>query len=122
MKKLLALAAMGEVAAGLLLLGYPSLVVKLLFGSEIPGAGIFLSRTLGISLIALGIACWPGDNPRSAFYGLLTYSTLVMLYFAYVGAIGAGGILLWPAIAFHAGLSIFLVLAWRKHQRFSPDH
>lgn len=104
MKRLLALAAVGEAATGLVLLVYPPIVVRLLFGAEIAGAGIFLSRITGISLIALGIACWPGDKLRRALYGMLTYSTLAMLYLAYVGFTGVGGILLWPAVAIHAGL------------------
>jgi len=48
MKTLLALAAIGEAIAGLLVLVYPPLVVKLLLGAEISGAGVVMS------LIALG--------------------------------------------------------------------
>jgi len=113
---LLALAAVSEATAGLVLLVYPPIVVRVLFGAEITGAGIFLSRIAGISLIALGIACWPGDKPQRALYGMLTYNTLAMLYLAYVGFTGVVGILLWPAVAVHAGLSILLVRAWRKEQ------
>ena len=54
MKTLLALAAVGEAATGLVLLAYPPIVVRLLFGAEIAGAGIVMSRVAGISLIALG--------------------------------------------------------------------
>ncbi|SRR5260370_4459544 len=117
MNKILPLAAVSEAAAGLVLLVYPPIVVRLLFGAEITGAGIFLSRIAGISLIALGIACWPGDKPHRALYGMLTYDTLAMLYLAYVGLTGAVGILLWPAVAVHAVLSILLIRAWRKEQR-----
>jgi len=59
MKTLLALAAVSEAATGLVLLVYPSIVVSLLFGSEITGAGIVMSRLAGISLIAF--------VPRSPF-------------------------------------------------------
>jgi hypothetical protein len=117
MKKLLALAAVSETASGLVLLVYPPIVVHLLFGAETTGAGIIMSRLAGISLIALGIACWPGNMAHRALYGMLTYSMLAMLYLAYVGVIGAAGILLWPAVAVHAGLSILLGRAWRKEQR-----
>jgi len=44
-------------------------------------------------------------------------STLAMLYLAYVGFTGVVGILLRPAVAVHAGLSILLVRAWRKERR-----
>jgi hypothetical protein len=112
MKKLLALAAVGEVSTGLILLVYPPLVVRLLFGSEIAGPGIWASRFAGIALIGLGVACWPGSNPVGGFYGMTTYSTLAMLYLAYVGINGGAGVLLWPAVAAHAGLSVLLVRAW----------
>jgi hypothetical protein len=113
MKKLLALASISEGATGLLLFAYPPIVVRLLFGSEIGGVGIVLARIAGISLIALGIACWPGRIPQRALYGMLVYSTLAMVYLAYVGLTGGRGILLWPAVAVHAVLSSLLVLSSR---------
>ena len=60
MKKVLALAAVGEVATGLALLIIPSLVGRLLFGEELTGVSIPVARVTGIALIALGVACWPG--------------------------------------------------------------
>jgi hypothetical protein len=39
MRKILALAALGEAATGLILVVYPPIVVRLLFGAEIAGAG-----------------------------------------------------------------------------------
>jgi hypothetical protein len=91
MNALLALAAVSEATTGLVLLLYPSIVASLLFGSEIMGAGIVMSRLAGISLIALGIACWPGNMAYRALYGMVTFSTLAMLYLAYVGLIGVVG-------------------------------
>jgi hypothetical protein len=117
MRKLLLLAAVSEGATGLVLLVYPTIAVSLLFGAEITGTGIVLSRIAGISLFALGIACWPGNMAHRALYGMLTYSTFAMLYLGCVGVIGGRGILLWPAVAVHAGLSILLVRAWWKQQR-----
>ena len=111
MKKILALAAVSEAATGLALLVDPPIVVRLLFGAEIMGAGIVIARIAGISLIALGIACWPGSKPQWAHYGMFVYSTLAMVYLAYVGLTGRRGILLWPAVAVHAVLSILLVLS-----------
>jgi len=55
MKKLLAIAAVGEAGTGFVLLVYPPIVVRLLFAAEIAGAGVVMSRIAGISLIALGI-------------------------------------------------------------------
>jgi len=39
------------------LLVYPPIVVWLVFGAEIAGAGILMSRIAGITLIALGLGC-----------------------------------------------------------------
>lgn len=57
MKKLLTLAAAAEAMTGLILLLYPPIVIRLLFDSDITGAGVLMSRLAGISLIALGVAC-----------------------------------------------------------------
>jgi hypothetical protein len=113
-KRLLILAAGSEALTGLILLVYPPVVIRLLFNSEIAGAGVLVSRITGISLIALGVACWPDRNPLRAFFGMLTYSLLATLYLVLVGSNGGAGILLWPAVAAHAGLSALLVWAWRK--------
>lgn len=40
MKRLLALAAVGEVATGLVALVYPPILVRLLFGAEITGRSL----------------------------------------------------------------------------------
>jgi hypothetical protein len=110
MKKLLNVAAVAEGAMGSALLTVPSLVVRLLLGAELTGIGITVARVTGIALIGLAVACWPG-NPLT---GMLTYSVLTTLYFVYLGVSGMVGILLWPAVAAHAGLSVFLVRAWQK--------
>lgn len=108
-RKVLMLAAVLEVATGMALLIAPSLVGQLLLGEALAGAGISVARVAGIALISLGIACWPG----TPLVGMLTYSTAVMLYLAYLGfAGGPTGVLLWPAVACHAVLSIFLARAW----------
>ena len=106
MRTLLAVAAAGEAATGLALLVSPPIVVRLLFGAEIAGAGTVMSRVAGLALVALGIACWPGaDTTRSssqAYGGMLTYSALSTLYLAYVGLAGQStGKLLWPAVVVH---------------------
>ncbi len=117
MKKLLILAAVSEALTGLILLGYPPIAIRLLFDSEIAGAGVMMSRIAGIALIALGVACWPNHNTLRAFFAMLTFSLLAMLYLVYVGINGGMGILLWPAVAVHAGLSVLLVRAWWNEGR-----
>ena len=101
MKEVLIFAAVGEAATGLALLVVPSLVGQLLLGEEIAGIAIPVARVAGIALIGLGIACWPGPP----LVGMLTYSTGVALYLAYLGfAAGLTGVLLWPAVALHVVL------------------
>jgi hypothetical protein len=102
MKRLLTLAALAEAATGVALIVVPSLVGRLLLSAELTGVAIPVARVLGIALIALGVACWPGP-PR---VGMLTYSAAVTLYLAYVGFTGAfTGVLLWPAVALHGILT-----------------
>ena len=114
MRKLLAVAAAGEAATGLILLVYPPIVVRLLLGSEISGAGVPAARVAGIALIGLAVTCVPGR----AVGGMLTYNVLVTLYLAYVGFSGGlTGILLWPAVAIHALLIFLLARAWLKDQQ-----
>jgi hypothetical protein len=115
MKRLLSIAASCEGLTGLTLLVHPPIVIRLLFDAEIAGAGVSMSRIAGISLIALAVACWPDRDTRRAFFAMQTYSLFAALYLVYVGMTDGGGILLWPAVAAHAGLSVLLVRAWRKN-------
>ena len=106
MNKILIAAALAEAGTGVILLVYPPIVVRLLFGAEIVGAGVTMSRLAGIALIGLGVACWPG--PPLA--GMVTYSVVVTLYLVYVGfAGGVTGILLWPAVVLHVILAALLI-------------
>jgi hypothetical protein len=110
---LLAVTAIGEAVTGVILLAYPPVVVRLLFGAEIADAGIVMSRIAGIALIALGVACWPGGRRARALCGMLTYSALAGVYLASVGLGGEfAGKLLWPAVGFHAVLATLLGRAW----------
>ena len=111
MNKILIFAAWAEAGTGLILLVYPAIVVQLLFGAEIVGAGVIISRFAGIALIGLGVACWPGPP----LVGMVTYSVVVTLYLVYVGlAGGLTGRLLWPAVVLHAILTALLIRASRR--------
>jgi drug/metabolite transporter (DMT)-like permease len=99
MNKLLMLAALAEAGTGVILLAYPPIVVRLLFDAEIAGTGVIMSRLAGIALIGLGAACWPGNSAFHPLYGVLTYSTMAMLYLIVIGVRGGGvGLLLWPGV------------------------
>ena len=117
MRTVLALAAAAEGATGLVLFAYPPIVIRLLLGAEIGGAGELVSRVLGIALIGLGVACWPSRSTRQPLYAMLTYGVLATLYLAYVGVRGEGaGVLLWPAVAAHA-IIVALLLRARSGER-----
>jgi hypothetical protein len=110
-RRLLAVVGAGEALTGLALVIYPSPLVRLLFGAEIFGVGAVMSRIAGITLIALGIACWPGPP----LVGMLTYSALTTTYLTYVGFGGEWiGPLLWPEVTVHAVLTVLLAGAWFK--------
>ena len=114
MKKLLALAAIAELATGLALLVVPALVGRLLLGAELTGVAVPVARVLGIALIALGVACWPGPP----LLGMLTYGALVTAYLLYLGIRSEWvGPLLWPAVMLHAVLTLLLARAWFKSQQ-----
>ena len=123
--KVLAMAAAAEAGMGLLLLAWPPLIVRLLFGAEISGAGVIMSRIAGIGLIGLGVSCWPGDSALQRLNGMLAYSTLAMLYLTYIGIRGGMvGLLLWPAVVLHAILVVLLFRAraeQQSRQRNQPD-
>ena len=116
--KVLALAAVAEAGTGLLLLAWPPIVVRFLFGGEISGVGFLMSRIAGISLIGLGVSCWPGDSAFQPLHGMLTYSTLAMLYLVYVGVREEMvGLLLWPAVVAHAILVVLFFRARFKEEK-----
>ena len=122
MNRLLTLTAVIEAATGLTLMAVPSVVVRLLLGSEIAGSSIALGRVAGFGLLSLGIACWPGrgpaDNAAPALRAMLTYNSLATLYLLCLG-IGREwvGPLLWPAVALHGVLAVLLARQWRLQNR-----
>jgi hypothetical protein len=118
-KNLLALAAVGEAATGLILLVYPPLVVRLLCGLEVSGSGVILSRIFGISLVALGVACWPAKSSAQPLLGMLTYTALATVYMIVFGLGGSVGILLWPAVLLHAVLTVLLGGTWVQQRKSS---
>jgi len=112
MRGVLLVAAVGETATGSALLIAPRLVGHLLLAQEPAGVGIPVARMLGIALIALGVACWPG---RPAPWGMLTYSALATGYLAWLGLRGEwAGPVLWPAVVLHAVLTVLVYVACRK--------
>ena len=115
MRRVLVLAAVGEAATGVALLIVPSFVGRLLFGEELTGIAIPVARVTGIALVALGVACYPGEAASMGLSGMLAYSLLATLYLVYLGLDGEWvGSLLWIAAATHAALTVLLAASWLK--------
>jgi hypothetical protein len=119
---MLAFAAVVEIGTGLVLMTDPAIVITLLLGAEVSGAGTSLGRCFGIALLALGLACWPsGQRAESvwpAFRAMLAYNVLIALYLAYLGTVGhLKGVLLWPGVALHAVVALLLSRMWRDERR-----
>ena len=122
----IAVAAAIEAGTGVILIVFPSLFVRLLFGAELSEAGQVLGRLGGFALLALVLACWPGAAMESAaassLRALLVFSVVVAIYLVYLG-IGSGlmGPLLWPAAILHSVVAIFLARAWVNNSRREED-
>jgi hypothetical protein len=99
--KLLRVSAAIELATGVALLLTPGLVSQLLLALSTDASNL-IARCFGIALIALGIACWPRPVTAAALRSMLFYNGAIALYLAYIGVLVGGGILLWPAVVFHA--------------------
>jgi len=107
--KLLTLAAVVELATGLALLFAPGLVSKLLLGIDGTEVIALLARCFGVALIALAIACWPRPANAAATQAMWVYNGAIALYLAYVGIFIGSGVLLWPAVVFHAAMTALLL-------------
>jgi len=111
-RKLLAFAAIVEIATAVAVLAVPLLVVDLLLGGDVRGVGVAVVRCFGVALLALGMACWPAPANAAAVRAMLAYNALVALYLAYLFVFRqAGGVLLWPAVALHAAVALGLAMA-----------
>lgn len=118
LRKILAFAAIAEIGTSLALMIAPAIVAALLLGAEIDGTGARLGRCFGIALLALGVACWPSgaraQRGSPAVLAMLLYNALIAAYLAYLGAARhLEGLLLWPAVALHAAVTLWLAWAWR---------
>jgi hypothetical protein len=123
MKRLLTTTALIETATGLGLICVPAMVVRLLLGSEILGAGIPLGRLAGVALVALGIACWLGSfdiescGTRGVVSAMALYNLGAVLILGCAGLQSqAIGILLWPAVILHAAMAVWCVACLKRPQ------
>ncbi len=115
-----AVAAGLEVVTGAGLVVAPSLLARLLFGSEMNAPGNLVSGISGLVMLCLALGCWPrafeGED-RQALAPLIALSLLATAYLIYVGIRGVNvGVLLWPAAATHFILTILLTRAWMNRR------
>lgn len=123
MRLLLKLTAIIEVGTGLGFAAVPGLVVRLLLGHELLGAGIPLGRVTGVALLALGIACWLAsfDTQSCAARGIVSAMALYNLGVVLIlGAAGIQwqpiGVALWPAVIIHAVMAVWCVASLRRRR------
>src|SRR5262245_65531029 len=71
-----------EGVTGLVVMLAPGLVAQLLFGADVAGAGVAYGRLLGMTFLALTIACWAraGGVPRPARHAVLAYQLFEAAY------------------------------------------
>ena len=122
LRKILIFAAVVEVGTGLVLIIDPAIVVTLLLGAEVSSPGTQIARVLGIALLALGLACWPGpqrtQSDSAAFRGMLLYNAGIALYLAYLATVRhMGGLLLWPAVVVHGVVAALLIWTWVRRAK-----
>ena len=121
-RKLLTVAALAETPIGVLLLVSPSLVAGMLLGASLDAPpALIVGRIAGAALLSLGGACWLArdDGPSRALRGLvaamLLYNCLAVAVLASAGAgMRLAGVLMWPAVALHAGLAVWCIACLRS--------
>jgi hypothetical protein len=116
-RTLLIVTALVELAAGLVLLGVPSLAIWLLLGVDQPAPeALLVGRVGGAALIAISVACWFARDDRSSashrglLRGVVVYNIGVALVLASAGVLASmGGVLLWLTVVLHTGLAVWCV-------------
>ena len=108
-----------EMLTGLGLIVAPSLLARLLFGSDLNAAGEATGRIAGLVILCLAAGCWPrAAGEAHALAPLVALSWLAAAFLVVTGLIGASvGILLWPAAALHLILAVLLTRAWMESRR-----
>jgi hypothetical protein len=118
---LLLVTAFAEAGTGLCLLVLPSVLFALLLGSKQPATeALFVGRIAGAALLGIGVASWlarsdkPGPAELGLLIGITIYTVVAAVLLSYAGvALKMAGILLWPAVIFHAVLAAWCVACLR---------
>jgi len=123
MKLLLRLTALIEAGTGLGLIAVPAVVVRLLLGGELPGAGVPLGRVAGVALLALAVACWfaSSDTQSCAARGIVSamalYNIGAVLILSVAGIQSQPvGLALWPAVILHAIMAVWCLTSLMRKE------
>ena len=126
MKNVLAMTAVIEGGAGLLLVALPSLAATLLFGSPLDTpAGLTAGRSAGAALVAIAVTCWLMRNDgqshaaRALVGTLALYNAAILTIFVHAGiGLGVSSYGLWPSALIHAAMAVWCVMSLlRRHPR-----
>src|SRR4051812_27712596 len=119
MKSLLTITGLVEGVTGLALAIVPSLLVSVLLGASLTGAGaILIGRLAGAALFTVAVACLlsRSDSESSVMVkvmlGYNIFSVILLLYAVLVEKISGPG--LWPAVLLHVGLLAWCVSSLRR--------
>lgn len=109
--------ALFESATGILLIVFPSLLAKLLLGSELePGVSVTIAQIAGLAILTLGIASWKArvhwqsDAARGLVTAMTFYNTGVLIVLVYAGT-GLGFFCpgLWAVVVIHLLMSAWCI-------------
>jgi len=110
MKNILKFCSIAEITTSIALIIFPSVVIQLLFGTDVNEIGILITRFAGISLLSFGIVCWPKKEFIHSVWAMFIYNTLAAIFFIYIALDNTfKGILLWPVAVLHFGLGFLLI-------------
>jgi hypothetical protein len=120
-RKLFIVTALIEVGAGLSLAFLPAQVIWLLIGVGHPATeALIVGRVAGVALLAIGVACWIARDDSGSrsqhglLWGMLIYNIGTCSVLALAGSVTSmSGVALWPAVAFHAALTIWCAACLR---------
>jgi len=121
---LMIVTALVETGTGLLLLVWPALVFALLFGwRQAAPETLLIGRVAGAGVISIGLGCWPARRDTrtpaqvGVLGGVLVYNFAVAVLLGVAGAgLKMAGILLWPAVVYHAALAAWCVACLPRRQ------
>jgi hypothetical protein len=116
MKSLFATAGVIEMLSGLSFVLTPSAQTALFFGASLNGpAETSVARTLGVALLALGLAFWLARNDvgataaRGVAVAMLVYNAGVVALPAVTALVGSriSAPMLWLVIGLHGGIAVW---------------